>query len=251
MKQETNTQVTATATPTPDVALSLVPQPSAEELAVAKAKQDELDAKAFADAMAKKTQAIAKFEAAVPFKLEGETVGSKALLRKVTGKGAVSVTVVGKKDAKVMSGGLTGGDLDAWLRMRKDELKGKLSIAAAELSSNNNWSGKEISLNASENVITMKWVKVAPVSVTLSEPTDEQIAKSLGISLDELKAFRAMKAAAAASAKAEELKAKEQAEKQEAALVALEAEARAAGMTEDEIAEIRKDPAAALSDAGK
>lgn len=155
--------------------------------------------KAFELAQQKKAQAIAKFDAVVPFKLEQETVGQRALTKSSTKAGAVKVTIASKKDCAALSG-LKGGDLDAWMRMRKDELKADQSKAAAALSGDNNWSGKEIQLSAKGDVITMKWQKVLPQTVTLAAPTNETIAKELGITVE---AVAAMKAKAAADKKAE------------------------------------------------
>jgi len=206
-QSEVQAPAVVAATPT----LNLVPQPS-------QAEREAAEAKAFADAQAKKTQAIAKFETVVPFKLEQETVGARALERKVSKAGAVKVQLASKKDCAALSG-LKGGDLDAWRRMRMDELKADQSKAAAALSGDNNWSGKEIVMSAKGDVITMKWQKVLPQTVSIAAPTDEQIAKSLGISMDELKAFKEMQAEVKAKAAQAEAEAKE--------LAALEAEENA------------------------
>lgn len=185
--------------------LNLVPVPTAAEIAAA-------EAKAFEAAQAKKAAAIQKFEAVVPFKLEQETVGQRALARTTSKAGAVKVQIASKKDCKALSGLTSSGDIDAWRRMRMDELKADQSKAAAALSGDNNWSGKEIQLSAKGDVITMKWVKVLPQTVSLAAPTDEQIAKHMGITVDQFKAFKVMAAAEAAKQAQAEKDAKELAE---------------------------------------
>lgn len=183
----------AQAQAAPDAQLSIVVPPTPAEIEAAALK-------AFEALQAKKAQSIAKFDTVVPFKLEQETVGARALAKSVSKAGAVKVGIASKKDCAALSGGLKGGDLDAWMRMRKDELKADQSKAAAALSGDNNWSGKEIQLSAKGDVITMKWQKVLPQTVTLAAPTNETIAKELGITVE---AVAAMKAKAAADKKAE------------------------------------------------
>jgi len=156
--------------------------------------------KAFEDAQAKKAKAIAKFDAVVPFRLEQETVGARALSKSVSKAGAVKVAIASKKECAAQSG-LKGGDLDAWMRMRSDELKNDQSKVSAALSGDNNWSGKEIQFSAKGDVITMKWKKVLPQTVTLAAPTNDTIAKELGISVEDVAAFKADKAAKELAAK--------------------------------------------------
>jgi hypothetical protein len=212
-----NTQVVTQDAAPVAPALNLVPAPTAAEVAA-------LEAKAFEQAQAKKAQAIAKFETVVPFKLEQETVGARALARSVSKAGAVKVTIASKKDCAALSGGLKGGDLDAWRRMRMDELKADQSKAAAALSGDNNWSGKELQLSAKGDVITMKWVKVLPQTISLAAPTDEVMAKQLDMSVDEYRAFKAQRV--------EAKKAAAQAEKDAKELAALEADEQARLATE-------------------
>jgi len=178
------------AAPTPELSV-VAPMTPAEIEAAA--------LKAFEDAQAKKAKAIAKFDAVVPFRLEQETVGARALSKSVSKAGAVKVAIASKKECAAQSG-LKGGDLDAWMRMRSDELKNDQSKVSAALSGDNNWSGKEIQFSAKGDVITMKWKKVLPQTVTLSAPTNETMAKELGITVE---AVVAMKAKAAADKKAE------------------------------------------------
>ena len=213
MQANTQTAVVETPAPVVPAQLNLVPPPTQAELDAAEAKQ-------LAEQQAKKTQAIAKFEVVVPFKLETETVGAKALMRKVSKAGQVTVGIAAKKDCAALSGGLKGGDLDAWMRMRRDELKAKQSTAAAALAGDNNWSGNAVKLSAKGDKITMEWVKVLPQTISIAAPTDEQMAKQLDMSVDEFEAFKAQRAELKVKAAADEQAAKELAAEEEAALKA-------------------------------
>lgn len=209
------------ASATPSVAqLNLVPPPSQAEL-------DAAQAKAIQEAIAKKNIALTRFDNATSFKLEAEVIG-RATKKTVSKSGAVKMSIQGKKELGVISG-LSGADLDAWTRMRKDELKAKQSELAARLSGDNNYTGAEIVVSAKGDAITMKWKKAAPITVGLAEPTDEQAAAKLGISLEELNAFKAMKAAKAEADKvAAEAAAKAQEESDAKELAKLEEEERLA-----------------------
>ena len=54
---------------------------------------------------------------------------------------------------------------------------------------------------AKGDVITMKWQKVLPQTVSLSAPSNETLAKELGISVEDVVAFKADKAAKELAAK--------------------------------------------------
>ena len=207
------TQAQPPVIPTQEPAqLNLVPPPTQAELEAAEAKLLAEQAKA-------KQLAIARFDTTTGFKLEAEIIG-RAVKKTVSKSGAVKIAMEGRKQLSVQSGGLTGGDLDAWTRMRRDELKTKQSELAARMSGDNNWTGGEIVLSAKGDSITMKWKKAAPITVGLAEPTEEQAAAKLGLTLDELKAFRAMQEAT----KQAELRAKAQKEADEQAARELAAE---------------------------
>ena len=208
MQTVTQTEVTKTEAP---AQLNLVPPPTQAEIEAA-------EAKLFAEEQAKRNTAIARFDTTTGFKLEAEVIG-QATKKTVSKSGAVKIGMDSKKALAARSG-LSGADLDAWTRMRRDELKSKQSELAARMSGDNNWTGGEIVLSAKGDAITMKWKKAAPITVGLAEPTEEQAAAKLGLTLDELKAFRAMQTAT----KSAELKAKEQAEADEKAAQELAAE---------------------------
>ena len=212
-----DTNTTAVAT-TPSQ-ISLVPPPTPEEVKAAELKLAQEAAEA-------KSKAIARFDTTTGFRLEAEIIG-RSVKKTVSKSGAVKVALAAKKELAVISG-LTGADLDAWTRMRKDELKAKQSEMAARMSGDNNWTGGEIVLSAKGDAVTMKWKKAAPITVGLrAEPTNAELAQTLGITEAEVVAMKARKVEAMeAAAKAEaDAKAKAiQDEKDAQELAALEAQ---------------------------
>jgi hypothetical protein len=191
--------------------LNLVPGPTAEAVAAAKAKQAEAEAAAAKAAQEVKDKAIARFEAA-PFSLEVETVGSKAWSRKISKTGAVRVALASKKELGVISGGLTGADLDSFTRMEKDKMKNKQTELAVKLQADNGWTGGGYVLNAKGNKIVIEYTKCAKQTVGIAEPTEEQALAKLNLTPEILKAALAMAAAAAKQAEELALQAAKQAE---------------------------------------
>jgi hypothetical protein len=194
--------------------LNLVPAPlTPAEIEAAKAKQAEAEALALKADQAKRETAMTRFTQTTGFALEVEVVGQpKPIKRTMAKNGAVKMALAPKKELSVLSGGLKGGDLDNWSRMEADKLKNQQSQLAAKLSSDNNWTGKEMVVSAKGNEITIKYRKVAPITVGLAEPTEAQALAKLNLTPEILKAALAMAAAAAKQAEELALQAAKQAE---------------------------------------
>lgn len=152
------------------------------------AEKAALLAKELEERKLKEANALTRFDSTIGFKLEGEVVG--ALKRKVSKSGGVRVAMATKKELSVISGGKKGLELDAFSRLSSDELKSKQSVLAARLSGDNNWTGAAMVLSAKGDKITLEYKKASPMTVSVSEPTDEAIAKALGKTLDEVKAMK-------------------------------------------------------------
>jgi len=182
--------------------------------AVTDAERAALMAAAAAERQAVEANALKRFDT-TGFKLEGEIVG-RCIKKKVSKNGGVSVGMATKKELGAISGGMKGSELTAFTRMRSDELKAKQSELAARLSGDINWTGAQVKLSAKGDKITLEYKKAEPVQVTLkAEPTDEEMAKLLGITPE---AVKAMKLAAKVKAEADAQAAKELAD--EAAKIA-------------------------------
>jgi hypothetical protein len=186
--------------------------------------------KMLAEQAAKEATALARFDTNVGFKLEGQVIG-QSTKRSVNKSGAVTVGMLGKKDMAVVSGGLKGAQLDAFIRMRRDEVKDQQCQLATRIAGDANWTGDKVTMSGKGNKITLSFVKVEPIKVTLTaEPSDETIANSLGLTVEQVKAMKAAKARTVADekAKAEKAIADEKAAKEladeEAARVAKEAQ---------------------------
>lgn len=194
------------------------------------AELEAAEAKAAEEAAKVKRDSLTRFEAQVGFKLEGQVIG-QAFSRKVSKTGAVSMSLQGKKELSKLSGGLKGFDLEHWSRMQKDVMKGQQSQLMARLASDNNWTGGNVKLSAKGDKITIEVVKAAPMTVSMAaEPTDEQVAQLLGLTVEQVKAMKsakmaAMKAADEAYLKAQaDEKAAQELAAEEAALVKASAE---------------------------
>lgn len=176
-----------------------IPQPT-------DAEKSALIAKIVAENAAKEETAIARFDATVGFKLEGEVVG-KSTRRTVSKSGAVTVGVKSKKDLAVISG-LKGGELEAFVRMRKDEVKDKTCQLATRIAGDANWTGVGVTMSGKGNKITLSFAKVEPIKVSLTPPvTDEAMAEQLGLTVEQVKAMREAKAKLVAKQKEDAAKA--------------------------------------------
>ncbi len=186
--------------------------------------------KMLAEQAAKEATSLARFDTNVGFKLEGQVIG-QSTKRSVNKAGAVTVGMVGKKDMAIVSGGMKGAQLEAFARMRRDEMKDQQCQLATRIAGDANWTGDKVTMAAKGNKITLSFVKVEPVKVTLTAPPAEQaMADELGLTVEQVRAMKAAKARTVADAKAkadkaiaDEKAAKELAD-EEAARVAKEAQ---------------------------
>jgi len=214
-----------------------IPEPTDAEKAA-------LVQKLMAESKAKEETALARFDTNIGFKLEGQVIG-QSTKRTVSKAGAVTVGVKSKKELAAISG-LKGGELDAFIRMRKDEVKDKTCQLATRIAGDANWTGAGVTMSGKGNKVTLSFVKVEPVKVTLTaEPSDEVIAKTLGMTVEQVVAMKKAKAAAEAKAIADDKAAKELAA-EEADRLAFHAkwEAAKAQMSEEEQQMAKEDPQA-------
>jgi len=138
----------------------------------------------------------------------------------------VTVGIKSKKDLAIISG-LKGGELDAFIRMRKDEVKDKTCQLATRIAGDANWTGAGVTLSGKGNKITLSFTKVEPIKVSLTAaPSDEAMANELGLTVEQVKAMREAKAKLAAKQKEDAAKA--QADEQAAKELAAEEERRVA-----------------------
>lgn len=163
------------------------------------AEKAALVAKLAAEHKAKEETALARFDVNTGFKLTGEVIGHSTK-RTVSKSGAVTVGIKTKKDLAVVSG-LKGSELDAFVRMRRDEVKNETCLYATRLAGDNNWTGQGVTMSGKGNKVTLTFVKAEPVKVSLAaEPSDEAIAKAMGWTVEQVKLMKEVNKAAAAKA---------------------------------------------------
>ncbi len=170
------------------------------------AEKAALVAKLAAEHKAKEETALARFDVNTGFKLTGEVIGHSTR-RTVSKAGAVTVGIKSKKDLAVVSG-LKGAELDAFVRMRRDEVKNETCLYATRIAGDVNWTGQGVTMSGKGNKVTLTFVKAEPVKVSLTaEPSDEAIAKAMGWTVEQVRLMKEVNKATAQKA------AKEQADK--------------------------------------
>ena len=128
------------------------------------------------------------------FRLEGQIIG-QAIKKKTSPKGGVRLVLLAAKEMSVLSGGMKGEDLKNFTRMRADELKNEENKVAMMIAGDRAWTGAGLTLNAKGDKITLEYKKVAPVTVSVRPPqTDEELAKELDITVEEVRAMKKRKA---------------------------------------------------------
>lgn len=120
------------------------------------------------------------------FQLEAETVG-QSIRRRVSTKGAVRVDLMTKKDIGAALN-LKGDALDSHIRGLAVGLKSEMAVGFSRLASNPEWVGKAITMNGKGDAITFHLKKVKPLVISAAKQvtSDEDVAKSLGITTDQL-----------------------------------------------------------------
>lgn len=245
--------ITPTTEASGQMQLPAVAGPTAEQLAaLAAAKKAEQEAK-INTSLARFDSTFA-LELQVPGQEAAERAARKATHKKAAKSGKVTLSLLPLKSkdgdsmdsvAKLIHGrSLSKEELVAFHRMEADKLKNQGAQLVTRFNGDNSWTGLDYSLSAKGDVFTLRLKKAEPIGVSLTkEPTNEELAKLLGISVDAVIAMKAeakRKFEEAQKAKetpplpgteapkeptAEEIKAKEQALKDEEAQKALDEEA--------------------------
>lgn len=147
------------------------------------------------------------------FSLQSEVIG-QVVRKKVSGKGAVRVDLMSRKDMGALLS-LKGEALDVKMREASVELKGQMAQGFASLAANPNWVGRAITMNAKGDVVSFHLKKVKPlvISAPKAKVTDADMAKLLGIPEDKLaEARKALQDLGLAPAPAPEAKPEDESE---------------------------------------
>lgn len=120
------------------------------------------------------------------FSLQSEVIG-QVVRKKVSGKGAVRVDLMSRKDMGALLS-IKGEALDVKMREASVELKGQMAQGFASLAANPNWVGRAITMNAKGDVVSFHLKKVKPlvISAPKAKVTDEDAAKLLGVPVEKL-----------------------------------------------------------------
>jgi len=195
------TPITPTTEATGQLQLAAVPGPTPEQLAaLAAAKKAEQEAKI--------NTSLARFDST--FCLELQTPGQEAAeraARKATqkkankaGKVTMSLLPMKSKDGDSMASvaqsihgrSLSKEELIAFHRMEADKLKNRGAQIVTQFNGDNSWTGLDYSLSSKGDVFTLRLKKAEPIGVSLTkEPTNEELSKLLGISVEAVVAMKA------------------------------------------------------------
>jgi hypothetical protein len=102
------------------------------------------------------------------FKLEGDIVG--AVRKKASKKGAVTLSLLpmrakaGNASLATVSG-KTGKELEAYRRTMADKLKGEAGVLVSRIVGSQEWTGRNITLNAQGNRISIQFDRVTPMVI--------------------------------------------------------------------------------------
>jgi len=161
-----------------------------------------------AEQQAKINTSLARFDST--FSLEIQTPGqdarereSRAAARRKankSGKVTMALLPMKSKDGDSMASvahlihgrTLSKEELTAFHRMEADKLKMRGAQLVTQMNGDVGWTGLDYSLSAKGDVFTLRLKKAEPIGVSLTkEPTNEELSKLLGISVEAVVAMKA------------------------------------------------------------